>query len=538
MLSWLFSLFGPSPTAVRRRLIVALLAEAPDPADSAFAEVGRLPRKVRIDVLFGAARHLMLDDEDAAASRALERLLRDAPEHFEAQHALAGLAGRSGDTDAALAAARAHFEANPRNLAAACALAQLQVDAGLAEAALVTVAPFLRAGDLDANMVAAQAHFAAGHLAAAAELAARVRDEARARQAGAMTPDDFQFARERYEEASRLWSDVHARLEGREQVVVAPARKGELDGGAGVNYRLLAESLMAASSHRPTHPALRSVATLAAALDDHDPPDPRDPRDAWELAVLGEWHLREGRPDDARSIFEAARGLDGQCFAAFLGIGAALDARKQGFPRNLEALPAMTPEPELEGDLIRLLPDFTALTAFERRIVFAAAGPFRAALPRLLAAGMQGHILPLDTRPTDLPAFAAFQGERRDDHRTAAALGGMATGRAFVVRIDQLLDLGPESGLTFAHELAHAVLFHLPAAWQARVDALHRRAVEVGYAFTQYQLESPDELWAVGYAEWLAERLALAPPRPNDDAGLRAELGRLFTELAALERID
>lgn len=523
MPNWFSQLFGPSPAAVRKRLLDALLAGADD---AAFDEVGRLTRKARVDVLFAVARHLMLDDEDAAASRALRRLLQDAPEHLEAQHALASLAVRSGDLDTALAAAAAHLAANPRNLIAACQLARVQVEAGHLEAALNTLGPFLRAGDLDATMIAAQVHFAAGRLQEAGRLAAAVRDDAHARQSGAMTPDEFQFARERLEEASRLADDVSARLHGREQVVVEPARKGTLDARAGVNYRLLAESLMAESPHRPAAVGLRSVQALAAALEDHDP------RDAWAVATLGEWHLREGRAEDAQARFEAARTLDGQCFAALLGLGAAVDARRTGFPKNVSRLPEPAASAELDAALAGLLPDFAAFTPLEQRIVRASAAPFRRVLLRLVEAGVRGYVLPLDTRPTDLPDFAVFGGERTDDQRTAAAIGGLATHRAFVVRIDELLDLGPESGLTFAHELAHAVLFHLPESWRARVEALHVRAQAVGYAFTQYQLENPDELWAVGYADWLGERWGLLPARPNDEAGLRAELAALFVELA------
>jgi predicted Zn-dependent protease len=524
MPNWFSQLFGPSPAAVRKRLLSALQAGADD---AAFDEVGRLTRKARVDVLFAAARHLMLDDEDAAATRALRRLLQDAPEHLEAQHALASLAVRSGDLEAALAAAAAHVAANPRNLIAACQLSRVQLEAGQLDAALDTLGPFLRAGDLDATMIAAQIHFAAGRLPEAGRLAAVVRDEAHARQAGAMTPDEFQFARERFEEATRLADDVAARLHGREQVIVEPARKGTLDARAGVNYRLLAESLMAESRHRPAAVGLRSVEALAVALSDHDP------RDAWAVSTLGEWHLREGRVDDAHARFEAARALDGQCFAALLGLGAAVDARRTGFPKSVSRLPEPTALAELDALLAALLPDFAAFTPLERRIVRASAAPVQGVLPRLVEAGVRAYVLALDARPTDLPEFAEFAGERTDDHRTAAAIGGLATHRAFVLRIDELLDLGPESGLTFAHELAHAVLFHLPESWRARVEALHARAQAVGYAFTQYQLENPDELWAVGYADWLGERWGLAPARPNDEAGLRAELAGLFVELEA-----
>ncbi len=524
MPNWFSQLFGPSPAAVRQRLIDALLAGADD---TVFDEVGRLTRKARVDVLFAVARHLMLDDEDAAASRALRRLLQDAPDHVEAQHALAGLAMQSGDLETALAAAAAHVAANPRNLVAACQLSRVQLEAGQLQAALDTLAPFLRAGDLDATMIAAQIHFAAGRLPEAGRLAAAVRDDAHVRQAGAMTPDEFQFARERFEEAGRLVTEVEARLHGREQVIVEPALKGTLDARAGVNYRLLAESLMAGSPHRPAAVGLQSVDALARALAEHDP------RDAWAVSAVGEWHLRHGRVEDALARFEAARTLDGQCFAALLGLGAALDARRAGFPKNVSRLPEPAEGAGLDALLTALLPDFAAFTPVERRIVRASAAPFRGALPRLVEAGVRGYVLALDARPTDLPDFAAFAGDRTDDHRTAAAIGGLATHRAFVLRIDELLDLGPESGLTLAHELAHAVLFHLPAAWRARVEALHARAQTVGYAFTQYQLENADELWAVGYADWLGEQWGLTPARPNDDAGLRAELAALFAELAA-----
>lgn len=523
MPNWFSQLFGPSPAAVRKRLLDALLAGADD---AAFDEVGRLSRKARVDVLFAVSRHLMLDDEDAAAARALRRLLQDAPEHLEAQHALSSLAMRSGDLDAALAAASAHLAANPRNLIAACQLARVQLEAGHLDAALETLGSFLRAGDLDATMIAAQIHFAAGRLPEAGRLAAAVRDDAHARQAGAMTPDEFQFARGHFEAAVRLVADVESRLHGQEQAIVEPARQGTLDARAGVNYRLLAESLMAESPHRPAAVGLRSVSALALALEDHDP------RDAWEVSALGEWHLREGRVEDAHARFEAARSLDGQCFAALLGLGSAVDARRTGFPKNVARLPEPADAAALDTLLATLLPDFPAFTPTERRIVRASAAAFRGALPRLVEAGVRGHVLALDARPTDLPEFADFAGERTEDHRTAAAIGGLATHQAFVLRIDELLDLGPESGLTFAHELAHAVLFHLPESWRARVEALHARAQAVGYAFTQYQLASPDEFWAVGYADWLGERWGLAPARPNDDAGLRAELASLFDELA------
>src|SRR5262249_37589251 len=155
----------------------------------------------------------------------------------------------------------------------------------------------------------------------------------------------------------------------------------------------------------------------------------------------------------------------------------------------------------------------------------ASIGPVAALLPTLAERGVQMRILPIDVRATDVGLFEHIAGRRAaDDHRSYDALSGVATRRGAIAKIEELLDIASDHALTFAHEFAHLVYFHLDDARAAPFTALYERAREVRYANTDYALKNDDELFAVSYTEFLREQYGLGGAPIADDAGVRAAL--------------
>lgn len=345
-------------------------------------------------------------------------------------------------------------------------------------------------------------------------------------RAGLVSREDWQHLRNLYDEASRLADSARAELHGQETLVIQPALAGKLDGRAGVNYRLLGESLMVGAPPLAGGSTHLEQVDMAAARADRVLAD--DPQSAHALCLQGSALLRLGKLDAARDRFEAAAALDGRCFAAFLGLGAVLDHERYGLLGAAGGLPSL-PEPE---GLREIVPDLPALTPLERRVVCASAAPLAGALPAVAAAGARIRLLPIDLRPTDVPELSRLPRERTDDHRSYDALGGLAASRLAVARIDELLDVVSDHGLVFAHELAHLAFFHVAGELRAEVEALHREATELGWVAEAYALENPDEFFAVSYTDWLRQRFDLPLRREPDDAGIFDGLAAVFEALA------
>jgi hypothetical protein len=75
------------------------------------------------------------------------------------------------------------------------------------------------------------------------------------------------------------------------------------------------------------------------------------------------------------------------------------------------------------------------------------------------------------------------------------------------------------------------VYFHIDDATAERFTELYERAVEVGYANTDYALKNEHELFAVSYTDFLRERYRLPGVPINDDAGVRIALMAFFADV-------
>ncbi len=172
-----------------------------------------------------------------------------------------------------------------------------------------------------------------------------------------------------------------------------------------------------------------------------------------------------------------------------------------------------------------------ALTDAERRVVWLSVQPFARRLADLAERHVAIRILPIDVRATDVGLFEDAAGERADDHRSYDAISGVATHGGAIAKIEELLDVG-EHGLTFAHELAHLVFFHLAEREAEPLLHLYERAIELGYANTEYALSNPDEFFAVSYADYLRHRHELPGVPLDDDDGIQHDLRVYFDQLA------
>ncbi len=338
------------------------------------------------------------------------------------------------------------------------------------------------------------------------------------------------YARHGYAEASALFDAVYAELRGHEEVAVEHARRGRLNARAGVNYRLLGDSLMVGSTHSPESLFLESLDEMRAreaALGAGDREGVRG------HLLLGSIALREGLADDAVEAFEKAAELDGTHFAAFRGLGAAMDMQAQDTPRAATLLQA--PPASSWTGLDTVVPDVAKFTSIERTIVICSIAPLRNALPHLAQAGVAIRVMPLDARTTDHPEFAEARGERfRDDHRALEALSGVASRALALVRLDELLDVVSEHAWTFGHEFAHIALRCLEPGIRAEIAAMHAEARKSGYLVGTYAQKNEHEFFAVLYERYLARRWFPDAPRRTDEAPLTERANALFDRLEAV----
>ncbi len=429
-----------------------------------------------------------------------------------------------GQLDEAIAQFDAHLELEPKDVQAWAELVRVLVTAGRTDEAVKL------AEDLDPStplvvLAHGEALAAAGDLDESLVVLAKARDwylhELR-NNYGA------EYARIGFDEASRLHDDIYARLHGREQVAVEAAREGKLDAHAGVNYRLLGDSLMVGSTHQPERLHLPS---LDEQTDLHDDLSAVEQHTAAGFVLFGTILLREGLAADAREAFERATELDGTSFAAFRGLGAALELAKEHWTASANLLD----EPDWRDwrEFASVVPDLPNLTSTERKIVTCSIAPLRHALPALAADDAVIRIMPLDVRATDHPEFTEREAHRfEDDSRTMSALSGVAGETLALVRLDELLDIGPTDGWVFAHEFAHLAHHRLRDDVRDEIVEWFEEAVAAGYASTSYAQTNEFEFFAVQYQDYVRRRHSGGDDGTDDGIGVREGMFALIDRLA------
>jgi tetratricopeptide (TPR) repeat protein len=308
-------------------------------------------------------------------------------------------------------------------------------------------------------------------------------------------------------EATNLHDDSYAALHGREQVIESEVHRGRLEANSAANYRLLGEARMAAPPAWKPDTALRDVDGTAAFGQTLIAAGERS-RGFCHLGVAA---LRRHKASDARDLFEKARNLDEDNFAAFLGIGAAIDLDQSRAAGRLARLPK--PPDVLTSEAGRVLVDWPVLTGAERTAVHAALAPLERQLPPVAAAGAIVRVLPIDARLVDLPEFGDGGGERLEDERCLDAITGAATEKVCASKIEELLIFSGEQGWVFAHELAHLVHFHFSDERWAELDALFEEIAAHEYVLTSYQTRNVAEFFAVAYEDYLCNLYGLPSAR-------------------------
>jgi hypothetical protein len=229
------------------------------------------------------------------------------------------------------------------------------------------------------------------------------------------------------------------------------------------------------------------------------------------LCHLGTAALRLHKLSDARDLFEQARALNEDNFAAFLGIGAVIDLDQTHATARLKRLPevpAMVPP-----EMTEVVSDWPVLTSSERITVHSALAPIARQLPAVVAAGAIARVLPIDARLVDLPSFRRGAGDRLEDERCLDAITGAATAKLCASKVEELLLFSGERGWVFAHELAHLVHFHLPQAMCDELDALFDEIDAQEFVLTTYQTRNVAEFFAVAYEDYLCNLYSLPSAR-------------------------
>lgn len=487
------------------------------------APVEALAAELQAEAYYEIAHALDRDERWHAARHSLERAEALSPNAIEVQQMKAALASELGDRDGAIAAQQRVVEMLPREVAPVLSLAGMLIDCERIADAIVLLRPWHAEGDPEIDTRLAEALFVGGETVEALEIldAACAAYDAQLKH---LFSGDWQALKSRADEAHRLRNDVYAELHGREATIELAAAAGKLDANAGVNYQLLGERLAAKSARiaevleleTPDACERRGRAKLAA-----------DPKSAHGLVLVGSAQLRRGEAREAQATFKKACEADGKCFAAFLGLGAALDHDNYKLYRRASKLPS----PGAIQHLVKVVTDWPVLDDAERRVVWASAHPLAKQLPALVERGVTMRLLPIDVRATDIGLFEDVAGERaKDDHRSYDAIAGVATHGGAVAKIEGLLDTR-EGGWTFAHEFAHLAFFHMLEEHSAPLLDIYEQAVEVGYANIDYALQNTDEFFAVSYVNYLLQHYELPGVPLADDAGVQEALMSYFEKL-------
>lgn len=519
-------MFGFSRKRKIRKAVAAAFASVRDEADLAdHAALDALPPELRPDAYYTLAHALLDDERYVSAKHTIDRALVVAPDEADLHRLAATVARELGAVEPAIAAQERVVAARPTDTTAILGLAGLLITAERFDEVITRLRGHASAHDPEVQTRLAEALFLRGEAAEAFAILDVVckRYEALARTPWSTT--DRQGQRRRAKDADRLREDVYAELHGREATIELAAGARKLDGRAGVNFRLLGARLAAQSERVADVLELQSPEVTEARGH------AAGSTSAAGRALIGSAQLRRGELSAARKSFERASELDGTCFAAFFGLGAVLDHDKHSLHRRAAKLDVRGRAP---AGIATVVPDWDALTEVEQHLVWACAQPFSALLPALGERGVVMRVLPLDVRATDIGLFEHIAGKRApDDHRSYDALGGVATQRGAIAKVEGLLQIIDSDGWTLAHELAHLVYFHLDDARAAPFVALFERARAVGYANTDYALRNDDELFAVTYTDFLRQRYGMMDDPIADDAGIQDALMQYFTELCA-----
>lgn len=473
------------------------------------------------------AREWAREERSTEAAGLVERALNEAADDVDALRLKAEIQTEE-DPEGAAGTLGRLAELLPDEASITLQLAEALISVDRPDEALRRLQPLRDGAGPEVLLKVGKALYAASRTEEALEVldAAADQAEALARSdpfAGDITQGDPVFA-----ELRALHEEVLAEVHGREAVTVDAAVRRKLDPRAGVNFKLLAQSLMRERQTMPRTLTLQSSAQERAA--GHELLS-REPRDVTGHLLLGSADLREGRFDSALRHFEKVERLDPRHFGGVLGRGSALQCREQGaVERVARRLPRT-------GDLSawrRIVPDLSQLTSLEQQVVHASVLPFRALLPRLEAAGSRIRVLPLDVLATDVPELADAADEKHaEDHRAYACLSGMAQDTLAVVKVEELLDVESEGGWTFAHELAHLVLNQAPEALVAEVGGHYEAFLDTDYLGGEYQLSNLHEFFACSYVDFLRERHRLRTYAEHDEAGQLRALFATFERLCA-----
>jgi tetratricopeptide (TPR) repeat protein len=460
--------------------------------EEAEARIASAPARLAAEVWaqFGVA----LENEERRydARRALLRSRTLAPERTDTLLFLAELERDDGNVEVAIEHYRALLAAAPGAVAQAADLARLLAGRGAHEEIIQVLSPFRADISVEAGVILARALFETERHPEVVEVTSRVVKDAE-RELGGLLSREIRGELEAYfREATDLHDDSFATLHGREQVIEAEVHRGRLVGNSGANYRLLGEARMAAAPDWTPDTVLRDLdgtttfgeALIAAGERSRG------------LCHLGTVALRRHKLSRARDLFEQARDLDENNFAAFLGIGAAIDqdqTRALGRLRRLPDVPA-SPPPEIAQVAV----DWPVLTANERIAVHAAIAPVLRQLPAISAAGAIVRVLPIDARLVDLPEFREGAGERLEDERCIDAITGAAMPRLCASKVD---------------ELAHLVHYHLSEKRCDQLDELFEELSQDDFVLTNYQSRNTAEFFAVAYEDYLAKLYTLPSNR-------------------------
>lgn len=508
----------------RTRDAIRLLSEGDSEALTA---VNALSSKGRRDALLSVARDWQ-DERAEEARELLSQILLERPRDRETLELAAELQCEAGDLDAAARSLETLCELAPGALAPVLELADVLIDGDRTDDALRVLEPFLARSEPMVLYRVGKAHFAAFRSEEAFEVLQEAVDLADGMSRSDPFGADLTAGDRHYAELRLLHEEVLAELHGREAVVVDQAMRRRLDPRAGVNFKLLAASLMASRPQPPYSVELRSIAEERAtgkALVTADRDDPLG------HILLGSSYLREGDGSAAMSHFERGERSRPLHFAATAGRGAALQLSNAG---GASSINKRLPNP---GDAPlgweRVLPELPNLTRAERRVVAASTAPLRSFLPTLESAGATLRILSIDALVTDLPGFADARAQRaEDDHRAYDCITGMAYGKHAVVKVEEVLDISSQGGWTLAHELAHVVLELAPDAFVSEVEQLLHKFTSAGFVGDAYQLSNVQEFFACSYVDFLREFYGTPTYTAYDDLGLRQELFAFFRRLA------
>jgi tetratricopeptide (TPR) repeat protein len=462
------------------------------------------------------------------AARAIELVLARASDDWVARVLQAEIKIHEGRAEEAVRIYRNLLVRKPRHRSVTRQLTVLLLERGEARQVVDLLAPFLPPTEHWVAVSLGRAHLLLGEAPRAVELLEAVYLELEAQLKRLDSAVVWEQLKQEFDEVSVFYSEAVVKAHGREALTERLLVHKQLDARAGVNYRLIGQRLMIDSPRLAVQSRLQVVSEMEEQARQLLRQDKRDRR-GWLLEATA--HLRQGRLAKARERFEALCDADQKNFAAFLGLGAAMDAERFGHFRLAERLPALSEPASLE----QIAPDIPCLTGLERRVVVASVYPLRGALPALAAARCVIRVLPIDVRAVDLDEFARLAAERDEDERSYSAATGIAGQRLAIAKIEDLLELSGEGALTFAHEFAHLVYFHCEQELGERVEALFVRAAELGFVGGAYQMKNIDEFFAVAYTDFLRSCYKLEMAREMDEARVMVELFRMFEELAAQE---